>query len=63
RWLEAINMKEPMISFQRRAWLALAAALDPVYPDKDVWSNHVMNLGRTYVARVNESTPGVQCKG
>ncbi|RHY53866.1 hypothetical protein DYB30_013635, partial [Aphanomyces astaci] len=46
-WLEAINMKEPMVSFQRRVWLALAAALDPVYPGKDVWSNHVMNLGRT----------------
>ncbi|RHX96526.1 hypothetical protein DYB36_007091 [Aphanomyces astaci] len=60
-WLEAINMKEPMVSFQRRVWLALAAALDPVYPGKDVWSNHVMNLGRTYVARVNASTPGVQC--
>ncbi|RHY26684.1 hypothetical protein DYB32_007369, partial [Aphanomyces invadans] len=61
-WLDAMNMKEPIVTFQRRAWLALSSALDPVYPNRDVWSNHGMNLGRTYVARVTQATPGVGCK-
>ncbi|CAK4687489.1 hypothetical protein LEN26_007988 [Aphanomyces euteiches] len=52
-WLSAVNMVDPELSFQRRMWLALSAAALAVYPKKDVWSNHAINLGRTYVSRAN----------
>ncbi|KAH9131026.1 hypothetical protein LEN26_007989 [Aphanomyces euteiches] len=44
-WLTAVNMQDPELSTQRRMWIALAAAIEGVYPKKDVWSNHAINLG------------------
>ncbi|CAK4687510.1 hypothetical protein LEN26_007985 [Aphanomyces euteiches] len=50
-WLTDVNMQDPELSFQRRAWLALSAAIECIYSKKDVWTNHAINLGRTYIAR------------
>ncbi|CAK5052425.1 unnamed protein product [Aphanomyces euteiches] len=55
-WLDDVNLPSPARQVQRYAWMRLSQAIFQHKPDLIFWSNHVMNLGRTYIDRIDHAT-------
>ncbi|KAG9414354.1 hypothetical protein AC1031_013553 [Aphanomyces cochlioides] len=55
-WLDDVNIPSPALQVQRYAWMRLSQAIFQHKPDLIFWSNHVKNLGRTYIDRIAHAT-------